>query len=308
MQKPLVILGPTASGKTALALALARLTPCEIVSMDSMQIYRGMDIGTAKPSPEERQAVPHHLIDSHSIRDFSDAASYLEMVRQAEAEIAARGRLPLLVGGTAMYLKMLLEGIFEGPKADPALRAELRSVLEEKGPEYLHSRVLAPLDPAAAERLHPNDVLRVIRAIEVRRLTGRSITELAVQWDSGAGQSRYRLVGLAMPRDLLYRRIEERVDRMLEAGLVEEVRALKAQGLEENPRAAAAIGYKQILGYLNGEYGYERAVELLKRDTRRFAKHQLTWFNHFRDIEWHDVVREPDSDALAAALLAPYGV
>ena len=299
----LIILGPTATGKSALALELAKITPCEIISMDSMQIYRGMDIGTAKPNPEELALVPHHLIDTHTLEDFSDVGSYLEMVVKEELEIRAHNLLPLLVGGTAMYLKILLEGLFSGPKADENLRAELRQILSEKGPKYLHDEILAPLDPVCAERIHENDTLRVIRAIEVCKLTGKPLSSQQTQW-SEKKISNYRLIGLTWPRPILYEKIEARVDLMLEKGLLEEVKKLKAKGIEKNPRAASAIGYKQILAYLNGEYDFKRAIELVKRDTRRFAKHQLTWFRHFENVEWHDLAEEGDLKALAQRLLS----
>ena len=303
MPRALVLIGPTASGKSALALEIAKLTPCEIISMDSMQIYRGMDIGTAKPSAEEMRLVPHHLIDTMSLKETSDVGTYLRLVKEKEKEIMARGNLPLLVGGTAMYVKNLTEGLFEGPGADEKLREELRAILAEKGPEYLRDEVLRPLDPVSAERLHPNDTLRVIRAIEVSKLTGKPFSEQTQQWKSGAVSEERRLIGLTLPRDLLYKRIEERVDLMMKAGLLEEVKKLLGAGLAENRTASQAIGYKELIAHLRGEYDLERGVELIKRNTRRFAKHQLTWFRNNIKAEWFDVTQHPSKSDLAREIM-----
>lgn len=299
MPLPLVLIGPTAVGKTDLALLLAKKTQGEVISMDSMQIYRGMDIGTAKPSLEERAAVPHHLIDTNSLAESSDMGSYLRLVKEKEAEVISRGKRPLLVGGTAMYVKGLVEGLFDGPGRDESLREELRAILAEKGPEYLRDEVLKPLDPVSAERLHPNDTLRVIRAIEVSKLSGKPFSEQTKQWNRKAPIVGYRMVGLTMPRDLLYERIEKRVDLMMEAGLEAEVRKLMREGLEKNLTAAQAIGYKELIAYVHGEYDLARAIELIKRNTRRFAKHQLTWFRNNLAAEWYDVTKYPDKSILA---------
>ena len=303
MPLPLVLIGPTAVGKTDLALLLAKKTQGEVISMDSMQIYRGMDIGTAKPTKEERAAVPHHLIDTNALSESSDMGSYLRLVKEKEAEVVSRGKRPLLVGGTAMYVKGLVEGLFDGPGRDESLREELRAILAEKGPEYLRDEVLRPLDPVSAERLHPNDTLRVIRAIEVSKLSGKPFSEQTKQWNRKAPIENYRMVGLTMPRELLYKRIEKRVDLMMEAGLEAEVRKLMQEGLEKNLTAAQAIGYKELIAYVHGEYALERAVELIKRNTRRFAKHQLTWFRNNLESEWYDVTKYPDREKLAQVIL-----
>ncbi|MBQ7555830.1 tRNA (adenosine(37)-N6)-dimethylallyltransferase MiaA [bacterium] len=303
MPLPLVLIGPTAVGKTDLAILLAQKCHGEIISMDSMQIYVGMDIGTAKATMEERAAVPHHLIDTNSLAESSDMGSYLKLVKEKEAEIIGRGKRPLLVGGTAMYVKGLVFGLFDGPGADESLREKLRAILAEKGPEYLRDEVLKPLDPVSAERLHPNDTLRVIRAIEVSKLTGKSFSEQTNQWEKKAPQENYRLVGLTMPRDLLYKRIERRVDIMMELGLAKEVKKLMAEGLEKNLTASQAIGYKELIAYYKGEYDLDRAVELIRRNTRRFAKHQLTWFRNNIEAEWYDVTKYDDKNVLADEIL-----
>ena len=303
MPLPLVLIGPTAVGKTDLAILLAQKCHGEIISMDSMQIYVGMDIGTAKASEEERALVPHHLIDTNSLAESSDMGSYLKLVKEKEAEVVGRGKRPLLVGGTAMYVKGLVFGLFDGPGADESLREELRAILAEKGPEYLRDEVLRPLDPVSAERLHPNDTLRVIRAIEVSKLTGKPFSEQTNQWEKKAPQENYRIVGLTMPRDLLYKRIERRVDIMMELGLAKEVEKLMTEGLEKNLTASQAIGYKELIACYNGEYGMDRAVELIKRNTRRFAKHQLTWFRNNIEAEWYDVTKYADKNVLADEIL-----
>jgi len=300
--RTLLILGATAAGKSALALELAQRRRAEIVSLDSMQVYRGMDIGTAKPSPAERRLVPHHLVDVLDVAEHSDVAAYLDRVRRAEQAAAARGARPILVGGTAMYIKALVDGLFEGPAASAAIRAELLATADEHGSAYLHEHVLKPVDSATAARVHPNDLRRIVRAIEVFRLTGRPLSEHQRQWDEQDAQCAYAMAGLTMPRDELYRRIDARVDAMMAAGLLDEVDALRAKGIEQNPSAAQAIGYKELLAHLRGECDCARAVELIKRNTRRFAKHQLTWFRKDRRISWFDVTLFADAAKLADAV------
>ena len=288
-EKPLIILGPTATGKTALAIELAIRRGGEIISLDSMQIYRGMDIGTAKPTEIDQQAVPHHCIDCQPITEASDVAQILTRVYAARKDIEKRGNISILVGGTALYIKNLVDGLFNGPPAAPALREELLALADEKGSEYLHASLLVPIDPEAAAKIHPHDIRRVIRAIEVYRLTRTRISDQQGQWTREDSEYEYEMIGLTLPREMLYTRIEERVDAMVAAGLVEEVQRLKEAGIEQNRTASQAIGYKEILAYLAGEYNQDRAVELIKRNTRRFAKHQLTWFRKDTRIRWIDV-------------------
>ncbi|WP_424452489.1 tRNA (adenosine(37)-N6)-dimethylallyltransferase MiaA [Paenibacillus pinisoli] len=287
-QPLLVLIGPTAVGKTALSLSIAQAWNAEIISGDSMQVYRTMDIGTAKIQGDERQGVPHHLIDIREPEEAYSAADFQAEAASAIADIASRGKLPFVVGGTGLYVESLCYNYqFAERGSDEAFRAEMEAYSEEHGAEALH-RKLAEVDPVAAERLHQNDVRRVIRALEVQHTTGQSFT------DQQAGQKKespYNLVmiGLTMDRAELYRRIELRIDEMLKEGLVEEVERLLARNLPPHAVPMQALGYKEIARYLRGECSYEAAVELLKRDTRRFAKRQLSWFRHMGDIRWFDM-------------------
>ncbi len=278
-----VITGPTASGKTDVALELARRRGAEIVSVDSMLVYRSMNIGTAKPTPEETAAVPHHMIDVLDPSEPCNVARFCRMASRAIDDIRGRGRLPLLVGGSPLYLKGLLWGLMEAPGGNDALREELRAEAQRDGSVALHRR-LGELDPEAAERIHPNDVQRLVRALEVCAATGRGISDGRNQF-SGAPVLPHRMVGLRWERAALYRRIDERVDRMLGAGLVEEVRSLSGR---LGPQACQAVGYKELTHFLAGETSLDEAVRLIKRNTRRLAKHQMTWFRHFPHIVWVD--------------------
>ncbi len=284
----LAVVGPTAGGKSALALALAQRLGGEIVSCDSMQIYRGMDIGTAKPTASERAAVPHHLIDiAEPETDFS-VMDFVAAAEQATTDVLSRGRLPVFCGGTGLYLDSFLRGEeSETPGADAAVRAELESIARVNGNEYLHG-LLQAADPESAAAVHPNNVRRVIRALEIYRTTGIPKSE----WDRRSLErpARYAatVIGLEYTdRELLYARIEQRVDQMIAAGLVEETRALLARGVFERSRTAAgAIGYKELLPYCRGECTLEEAVRELKTATRRYAKRQMTWFRARPYVQW----------------------
>ncbi|WNQ09169.1 tRNA (adenosine(37)-N6)-dimethylallyltransferase MiaA [Paenibacillus aurantius] len=284
----LVLIGPTAVGKTKLSIALARAHGCEIISGDSMQVYRGMDIGTAKITPEEQQGVPHHLIDILNPDEPFSAADFQERAGQAIRDIRSRNRLPFVVGGTGLYIESLCyQYRFSEGGADEAFREEQMRYLQDYGPEALHDR-LREVDPPSADRLHPNDYRRVIRALEIHHVTGATLSE---QLAGQNKESPYRLclIGLTMDRALLYKRIEERIDEMLEKGLLREVQGLLERGCSPDLISMQALGYKEMVGYLRGDYSYEHAVYLLKRDTRRFAKRQLSWFRHMKDIHWVDV-------------------
>ena len=284
----LAIVGPTASGKSALALALCKRLWGEIVSCDSMQIYRGMDIGTAKPTASERTEIPHHLIDvADPEQDFS-VMDFVAAAERATADILSRGKLPVLCGGTGLYLDAFLRGEeAETPGADPALRAELAALADAHGAEHLHA-MLREVDPESADTVHQNNVRRVIRALEIYRATGVPKSE----WDRRSLQqpSRYDAVVLGLAysdRELLYRRIESRVDQMIEAGLVAETRDLMQRGVFEVSRtASAAIGYKELLPYLRGEQSLNDAIAELKTATRRYAKRQMTWFMAKPYVQW----------------------
>jgi tRNA dimethylallyltransferase len=276
--KTVLIVGPTAGGKTALSVELARTLPHggEVISADAFLVYRGMDIGTAKPTADERRGVPHHLID---IREPTERFSVHAWLTEAEAAIdgvRARGRTPIVVGGTHLYAKALLDGLFEGPKPDPALRAELVAM----GLPALRAE-LERVDPAAATRIHPNDERRTVRALEVFRQTGMPMTEHQTQWDGQDGRRDIVLVGLEWPTEAINGRINARVRAMMAGGFLDEVRGLVERGVL-GPQAREALGYKQLAEHLSGACSLDDAVERIKIQTRRFAKNQRTWLRRLR--------------------------
>ena len=285
------IVGPTAGGKSALALEVAIRAGGEVVSADAFQVYRRLDIASAKPTPDEQRTVRHHLIDAVEPTEAFTVHDWLAAAEAAIADIRGRGKTPVLVGGTHLYAKAFLEGLFEGPEADEALRAELRAM----GLAALRAE-LERVDPAAASRLHPNDERRTVRALEVHRLTGRPISDWQAQWDREASlRPGVVLVGLDWPTEAINRRINARVRGMVEAGLLEETRALDEAG-RLGPQAREALGTKQILAHLAGACTLEEAVEKIKIETRRFAKNQRTWLRRLRSTPgsvWIDAEREP---------------
>ncbi|NLJ80996.1 MAG: tRNA (adenosine(37)-N6)-dimethylallyltransferase MiaA [Firmicutes bacterium] len=286
-QKILVIVGPTAVGKTDLSLGAARELSAEIISADSMQVYRGMDIGTAKPSPEERQEIPHHLLDVVDPDQNFNVADYVALAEEILADLEKRDVVPLLTGGTGLYINALIDGfLFPDPQPDLQLRARLEKGGRED-PEGLFQK-LEQVDPTSAKRIHPNDLRRIIRALEVYLRTGDPISVL--QRKKAREERPYRpvYIGLNRNRSELYERINKRVDRMLEAGLVEEVQRLITT-YPKQPTALQALGYKEIVRYLKGELDLLEAVEILKRDTRRYAKRQLSWFRSNKKIQWHNL-------------------
>lgn len=283
--KLLIILGPTASGKTELAVRLAESCGAEIVNADSMQVYRRMDIGAAKPSPEQLQRVRHHLLDLVDPDQPFTAADFRREAGKAIADIAGRGKRVIISGGTGLYIKALTKGLMDSPAGEEALRNEFRQLAEREGKEELHRRLFL-VDPVTAARLHPHDQLRIIRALEVWHLTGRPISELR-GGHRFAGDSYVSLkLGLKIDRESLYRTIDNRVERMIGNGFVDEVRALLADGYTPELKPLRAIGYRQMCGYLSGEFSLEEAIQLMKRDTRRYAKRQLTWFHQDTEINW----------------------
>lgn len=275
----LVLTGPTASGKTALGIVLAKEIGAEIISMDSMALYRGMDIGTAKPTAVERAEVPHHLIDVLDPWQSSSVAWWLEEAARCVKEIAARGKRVLFVGGTALYLKAMMFGLFEGPEADAEIRSQLEKEAKELGAEHLHQR-LAQVDARTAARVHPCDVRRVVRALEVWQLTGRPLSAWQQQWQQEEPRNRLRCVWLDWPREELYRRINVRVEKMFEAGFVEEVARLKDLPYPLSREARQAVGYREVLEHLEREMSLEKTVESIQTRSRQFAKRQVTWFRH----------------------------
>lgn len=288
--KPLlvVILGPTAVGKTQYGIALAKQINGEIISGDSMQVYRHMDIGTAKASAEQQAEVPHHLIDIKQPDESFSAAEFQQRASELILHITARGRIPIIVGGTGLYIESLCYQFdFKPVGRDEVYRQQLERLADEAGNEALLAR-LQEVDPLSASRIHPHDRRRLIRALEVFHLTG---TPISSELREEEKRSPYRLClfGLTMDRSILYKRIEERIDLMIENGLITEVEQLLAQGFGDQLQAMQAIGYKEIIGYIRGDYDREEAIRLLKRNTRRFAKRQLSWFRKMKDIHWLDV-------------------
>lgn len=308
----LVILGPTAVGKTALSVQLAQALDTEIISGDSMLVYKGFDIGSAKPTAEERRGVPHHLVDvrepweSYNVTDFvSEAALLIE-------ELNARGKLPLLAGGTGLYVKALLEGYeFNVTEGSAAYRAQLEELARTRGREYVHG-LLAKADPEAAARLHPNNFSRVVRALEVRQLGGEQISRARTAAQDAGGVTRGEnslcydalVLGLGRERGELYERINRRVEQMFAAGLEQEVRGLLAGGLARETQAMQGIGYKETAACLAGELSRAEAVELIQKSTRHFAKRQLTWYRKMPYIHWLPADELSAEELLAAALAA----
>ncbi|MCY3721602.1 MAG: tRNA (adenosine(37)-N6)-dimethylallyltransferase MiaA [Candidatus Poribacteria bacterium] len=293
------LLGPTAVGKTEVAIQLAQRLNAEIVSVDSRQIYRQMDIGTAKPTAEEQQAARHHLIDCVDIFQPFSVADYQSLADAAIADIRNRGKRVLLVGGAGLYFRAIVDGLFEGPGANPALRRRLEAEAAQNGVDSLHNR-LQTCDPESADRIHPNNLVRVIRALEVYELTGTPMSELQQQWHPEKQRYPFIAFGLTMPRALLYRRIEQRVDVMLANGLIAEVESLLAAGYARDSVALQSFGYRELIAYLDGDCTYLEAISQLKQNTRRFAKRQLTWFRKDTRIEWLD--RESTSDIVGSII------
>jgi tRNA dimethylallyltransferase len=282
-----LILGVTASGKGRLAFELARSLDAEIISVDSMKVYRRMNIGTAKPPKEALQQVKHHLVDVVEPSESFSVGAFLKHAQKAMQQITSRRKNIVAVGGTALYIKALLYGLFEGPGADEWLRDELRARAEAEGLVDLH-RELALIDPVAAERISPNDAKRIIRAIEVYKVTGRPISSFQKQWDRRNTQHDWMIIGIRRERAEENRRINARVKRMVSAGLVDEVKSLLAEDKPLSKQANIAIGYAEIIKHLAGQMTLEEAVELIKRNTRRLAKSQRTWFKTFRNVNWFD--------------------
>ena len=293
-KQPLLILtGPTAVGKTDLSIALAKKINGAVISADSMQVYRGMDIGSAKVTPEEMQGVKHYLIDVLDPEDEFHVVRFQEMAKAALKEIYANGQIPIIAGGTGFYIQALLYDIdFTEQEEDTALREHYAALAQEYGNEYLHE-MLRRVDPISAEIIHANNVKRTIRALEYFEKTGEPISRHNEQERAKESPYDFSYFVLTDERAHLYERIDRRVDLMLEAGLVDEVKRLRDQGCHKGMVSMQGLGYKEILSWLEGEISYEEAVYLLKRDTRHFAKRQLTWFRRERDVIW---LNKPDYD------------
>ena len=293
-----LIVGPTGAGKTALALDLAQHLDAEIVNADSRQVYRQMDIGTAKPSEAERRRVPHHLIDIRSPDEPLDVATFARLAREAIDAVAARGKRVLIVGGSGLYLRALRGGIFRGPAASPEIRARLAQVATEHGVPHLHDR-LREVDPAAARRIGVNDLYRITRALEVFELTGEPISAHQQRHAFSSRPFQSLTLGVSLDRAELYAAIDRRFDEMLANGFVDEVRRLKSAGYRFDRPPLASIGYQQIAAHLDGLMTLADAAEIAKRESRRLAKRQLTWFRADTEIVWLD----PKADAKQAGKL-----
>lgn len=299
----LLLAGPTAVGKSELALSLAERLGGEIISVDSMQVYRGLDIGTAKPSMEERAGVQHHLIDIVPLTESFDAVQFAWRAKQAVSEIQARGRVPILCGGTGLYFKAFLEGLGQSPPGDAALRAQLKRT---PLPELL--RELEERDLECFQRIDRKNPRRVVRAIEVIRLTGKTFSEQRSAWGSGKAAKACYSVGLFRSREDLKRRINERVEAMFQRGLVAETEHLLKQGLEQNKTAMQALGYRQVVEHLRGHRTLAETVGLVKSRTRQFAKRQMTWFRRQLSLEWIGVAENQSAESVAELVLGKVSI
>ena len=297
----ILILGVTASGKGRLGFDLAQSIDAEIISIDSMKVYRRMDIGTAKPPRESRERVRFHLVDVVEPSDSFSVGTFFDAASGAIEQVRSRGRNIVAVGGTALYIKSLLYGLFEGAGSDEKIRNELRERAETVGLMELH-RELMKIDPVAAERINPNDARRIVRALEVHRITGKPISSFQRQWEQSRTQHDWMIIGLRREKTDASGRINKRVKKMIAAGLVDEVKSLLAEDRPLSRQARCAIGYAEIIDHLNGQTNLEEATELIKVHTRRLAKGQRTWFKTFKDVNWLDIeANEPSERILERA-------
>ncbi len=299
----LAIVGPTATGKSSLALSLAEELPGEIVNCDSMQMVRGMDVGTAKPSVADRAEIPHHLYNRIDPDQWYSAGQYMVESRAICRQIAGRDRAAMVVGGTGLYLRALLQGVFEGPGRSREFRRRLKRTAARGGSARLHAR-LSEVDPTAAERIQAGDTVRIVRALEVHHQTGRPISDLQVEREPLTG-FRVVKIGLRLDRQTLYNRIDARVRSMFRAGLLEEVQRLMNRGFSPDCKGFEAIGYRQAISCLTGKISLEEAVERTSRETRRYAKRQLTWFRRESELDWVEAPgegRETQAEVLARVL------
>jgi tRNA dimethylallyltransferase len=298
MTRPIpVIIGPTAVGKTDLSLAIARDLDAEIVGGDSRQVYRFLDIGTAKPSIAQRHIVPHHLIDILNPDDPLNAAGFAQLAWGCIHAIEARGKQPVVVGGSGLYIRALTDGLFAGPGAHPCLRTALEAEVHSLGLQSLHDR-LAAVDQAAANRIHPHDRVRIIRALEIYTLTGRPISQWQCQWQNPVRPRTFVLIGLTRDREDLRQRMAARTEAMLQMGLEGEVRRLLSMGYSSTLPTLQSVGYGEMVAYLGGAWDLTRARELIERHTWRLAKRQMTWFRRIPGIHWISLTEMPDSAAI----------
>lgn len=285
MEKLLIVAGPTASGKSALAIELARAFEGEVISADSMQVYKHMDIGTAKPAEAEMAGIPHHLISIVDPSEEYTAARFRDDALRSIREIHGRGKRAIIAGGTGLYIKALTQGLFDGPEADWGLRRDLLEEAGRKGREALHEK-LREVDPISAARIHPNNLHRLIRALEVYSLSKRPISEFQKEHSFAPAPFETLKVGLTMDRTELYSAIDGRVEVMVRAGLLDETKRLLSTGYHSGLKPMRGLGYKEMTGFIEGEYAFEEAVRLIKRNTRHYAKRQMTWFRKDPEIRW----------------------
>jgi tRNA dimethylallyltransferase len=296
-----VLAGPTACGKSATGIELARRLDAEILSLDSMAVYRGMDVGTAKPSAGERLVVPHHLIDLVDPDEHFSVTEYLKIAEGVARGVVRRGRVPLFVGGTGLYLRSLLRGVFEGPGASSEIRGRLEEEATKLGSQALHDR-LRSLDPERAEQIHPNDLRRIVRALEVFQVGGRPMSELQLHPPLPEDERPRHIYWLSPPREWLYRRIDDRVDRMLAGGLLDETRRIRQTYGVLSHTALQAIGYRELVEHLDGKISLDDAVEQIKRHTRQFAKRQHTWFRNLEECRAVEITGEETPGEIAARI------
>lgn len=282
-QKIIVICGPTASGKSSIALTLAEIFNAEIVSADSMQIYKYMDIGTAKPTKDDRAKVAHHMIDVVEPDEPYSAARYREDASRVIDDITGRGKRVIVCGGSGLYIRVLTKGIFSGPERDRAFREALEVEAQEKGSSPLHER-LRDVDPVSAENIHPNNLVRIIRALEVYHASGRPFSEFHAEHAFSESPYDALMLYIERPRSELYARVDARTEQMIEEGLAEETRALVARGYKQYLKPMRALGYKEMVEYISGRLSIDDATELLKKNTRNYAKRQITWFKNVDEI------------------------
>ena len=293
----LILAGPTAVGKTATAIEIAKMLDCEIISADSMQIYKHMNIGTAKPTIEEQENIPHYLLDEIEPDEEFSVALFQERAKKLIPEIIGRGKLPFIVGGTGLYVNSILYNMdFTQSESNWEFRRQLEEEARINGNEFLHNK-LKQLAPEVAERIHPNNVKRVVRAIEVLSESGENIKDFSLDLTLNEDYN-YILIGLTRDREELYERINQRVDIMIRDGLIDEVRGLLQKGYSEDLVAFKGLGYKEVIQFIKGNYSYEEMVDILKRDTRRYAKRQLTWFKRYDFIKWFNISTYPSHEKL----------
>lgn len=299
-----VIVGATASGKTGVAIELAKRIDGEIISADSMQIYKTMNIGTAKPTVEETEGIPHHLIDCVAPDENFSVARFVQEAEASIAEIMGRGKCPIVVGGTGLYINGLtLPWSFETEDTNPKVRARLEREIKKVGSDSMH-RLLERIDPESAKEIHPNNAKRIVRALEIYEVTGMTKSQSDTQGQHRKCTYEYTMMGLRMDRQQLYKNIDRRVDNMIAAGLLDEVQALINRGYSRDLVSLKAIGYKEFFPYFDGEMSFDETLRILKRDTRHFAKRQLTWFRKDQRIKWFDVNPESDAGAVAEEMLS----